>query len=375
MVIRNLKALALLLAAMAGIANGQNGMAEHYVPVQSIAPSMAGEMARIYVRERLPASGIPSAPEGQVVLFVHGNGTPAEVAFDVPVPGYSWMAALAERGFDTFAMDQTGYGRSTRPAALNDRCNLAPADQEDVFGNSCEPSFGQAATTMESDWQEIDAVVDYLRELRGVDRVHLVAWSLGGPRAAGYAATHQDKVANMVLLAPAYFSDVAATLAEVDVAGAAMSKQTRKDFIANWDRQVGCTNQYDPAVATAIFDDMLASDPVGTTWGDGLRRAPRAANYGWTPERVAATKIPVLAVTGLQDKQVSPDRVREYFATVGASNKVLVEMACGSHNVMWERNVATTLFDMTAQWLSGARVEGMNSGRITVQENGTLTKE
>jgi pimeloyl-ACP methyl ester carboxylesterase len=372
---RILWAAALLLPGLAGLASGQTGMTEHFVPVQSIAPSMAGEMTRIYVRERLPATGVPAAPEGKVVLFVHGNGTPAEVAFDVPVPGYSWMAALAEQGFDTFAMDQTGYGRSTRPAALNDRCNLAPADQEDVFGNSCESSFGQAATTLDSDWQEIDAAVDYLRNLRGVDKVHLVAWSLGGPRAAGYAATHQDKVANMVLLAPAYSPDVAATLAEVDVSGAAMSKQTRNDFIANWDRQVGCMNQYDPAVATAIFDDMLASDPVGATWGPGLRRAPRAANYGWTPARVAATKIPVLAVTGLQDKQVPSDRVREYFATAGADNKVLVEIACGSHNVMWERNVATTLFDMTAQWLRDARVEGMNSGKITVQENGTLTKE
>ena len=30
------------------------------------------------------------------------------------------MAYLAEAGFDTFAMDTTGYGRSNRPAAMND---------------------------------------------------------------------------------------------------------------------------------------------------------------------------------------------------------------------------------------------------------------
>ena len=61
----------------------------------------------------------------RVVLFVHGAGTPAEVAFDVPQPDYSWMAYLARAGFDMFAMDTTGYGRSTRPAAMNDPCNLA----------------------------------------------------------------------------------------------------------------------------------------------------------------------------------------------------------------------------------------------------------
>ena len=41
----------------------------------------------------------------RVVLFVHGAGTPAEVAFDVPYQDYSWMAYLAQAGFDTFSVD------------------------------------------------------------------------------------------------------------------------------------------------------------------------------------------------------------------------------------------------------------------------------
>ena len=90
---------------------------DHYVPVLSTAPAMENEMAQIYVRERTQAStSLRSVSlEGQVVLFIHGAGTPSEVAFDVPVEGYSWMAYLAEAGYDTFAMDTTGYGRSTRP--------------------------------------------------------------------------------------------------------------------------------------------------------------------------------------------------------------------------------------------------------------------
>jgi pimeloyl-ACP methyl ester carboxylesterase len=43
-----------------------------------------------------------------------------------------------------------------------------------------------------------------VRALRGVDRVHLAAWSLGGPRAGGYAARYPDKVASVILLSPAY---------------------------------------------------------------------------------------------------------------------------------------------------------------------------
>src|SRR5207237_183314 len=40
--------------------------------------------------------------------------------------------------------------------------------------------------------------------LRHVDKVDLIGWSMGGPRAGGYAAQHPDKISKMVLLAPAY---------------------------------------------------------------------------------------------------------------------------------------------------------------------------
>jgi hypothetical protein len=43
-------------------------------------------------------------------------------------------------------------------------------------------------------------------------------------------------------------------------------------------------------------------------------------------------------VTGAHDKQVPPDRVREYYADLGAQDKVFVDLACSSHNAMWERN-------------------------------------
>jgi hypothetical protein len=100
---------------------------DHYVRVKSTAPSMAGQMAQVYVRERVISRNLLRGPSG-VVLFVHGAGTPAEVAFDVPYSDYSWMAYLANAGFDVFSMDM-GYGRSTRPTAMNDLCNLARAQQ------------------------------------------------------------------------------------------------------------------------------------------------------------------------------------------------------------------------------------------------------
>ena len=54
-----------------------------------------------------------------------------------------------------------------------------------------------------------------------------------------------------------------------------MSIQSRADLTALWNRQVGCPGQYEQAAFDAIWSDMIASDPVGATWGPGVRRAPR----------------------------------------------------------------------------------------------------
>ena len=114
--------------------SGQILTIDHYVRVKSTVPAIAGQPAQLYVRERV-AAGTALRDRSlfdRVVLFVHGAGTPAEVAFDVPYQDYSWMAYLARSGFDVFSVDMTGYGRSTRPAPMNDPCNL-PADRQTTF--------------------------------------------------------------------------------------------------------------------------------------------------------------------------------------------------------------------------------------------------
>src|SRR4029077_2239353 len=109
-------------------------------------------------------------------------------------------------------------------------------------------------------------VVDRIRALRHVEKVSLLGWSQGGPRSGGYAAQHPDKVARLVLLAPAYNrSSPAAPPAQVPARGAAMNTQSRGEFIANWDRQVGCPDQYEAATSDSVWSEMLASDPVGAT--------------------------------------------------------------------------------------------------------------
>lgn len=335
--------------------------AEHRVSVTSTAPSMRGQPAQLYVREAAPA-GAARLP---VVLFIHGAGTPAEVSFDSRMDDYSWMRQVARAGFDVFSVSLAGYGRSTRPAPMNDRCNIVKAQQPGYVTASCEPTYRGPLTTMTSDWNDIGAVVDFVRRLRGVERVSLVGWSQGGPRITGYAALQPAKVDRIVVLAPAYGRDGIA--AQPDplpaMSDGMMSVQSRKDFIANWDRQVGCAGQYDAAAASTLFDEMLESDPGGATWGAGVRRAPMVPTWGFNKAAVAKVKTPYLMITGEHDKQVPPQRVRELFEDLGSDDKVLVDLGCSSHNAMWEKN-RILLFDATVQWLRAGRLNGLSSGVV-----------
>jgi pimeloyl-ACP methyl ester carboxylesterase len=302
------------------------------------------------------------------VLFVHGAGTPAEVAFDVPYQDYSWMAYLAREGFDVFSMDMTGYGRSTRPLQMNDPCNLS-AEQQKAMGRGalatpCASTFAQPLTTMASDWNDIGTVVDYLLAQRGVKQVNLVGWSQGGPRAGGYASQHPEKVAKLLLLAPAYSRTGAGEApAQLRINGALFNTQSHDEFLANWTRQIGCPDQYDGAVSDAVWSAMLESDPVGATWETGVRRAPQVPTWGWNSAVVAKMKTPLLTVAAAQDKQSLPERVRLLHDDYGAPQKVFADLACSSHNALWERN-HLLLFRASAEWFLKGTVNGSAQGVV-----------
>lgn len=341
---------------------------DHYVRVKSTVPSIAGQTAQIYVRERARTGTVTrgTGPDN-VVLFIHGAGTPAEVAFDVPYQDYSWMAYLARAGYDVFSMDTTGYGRSTRPPAMNDPCNLSPEQQRQfvpaTIPAACAASYPFNVTTIQSDWDDVGAVIDYLRALRHVDKVNIVAWSLGGVRAGGYAAQHPEKVNKLVFLAPGYSRDRPANAPPLPAQGVAMNSQSRADFDQNWDRQAPCPGQYDQAASQSVWTNMLASDPVGATWGTGVRRAPNTTSWGFGPPVVAKLTIPTLMVSGEHDKQADPSRVRDLYADLGAKEKVFVDLACSSHNAMWEKN-HLLLFRASLEWLQKGTVDGKNAGMM-----------
>ena len=343
---------------------------DHYLPVKSTVPAMSGQLAEIYVRERVMAGVATRAASlsGRVALFVHGAGTPAEVAFDVPYRDYSWMAYLARAGFDVFSMDTTGYGRSTRPAEMNDPCNLSPEQQKALVPSfllaPCPPSYPHQMTTIASDWNDIGAAADFIRALRHIDKVSLLGWSLGGPRAGGWAAQHPEKVEKLVLLAPAYTrASPVAPPAAVPASGPTMSVMGHERFLQSWKEQVGCAGEFDADVAESVWAEMAASDPVASTWGTVLRRAPNVTVWGWNQEMAAKMQMPILLVSGQYDRSIPQDRVRDLYSDLPSHNKVFIDLACSSHDAMWETN-HLLLFSASLEWLIAGTVNGKQEGML-----------
>jgi pimeloyl-ACP methyl ester carboxylesterase len=333
---------------------------DHTVTVTSTVPAIAGHSSRLYVRERALPKVLRRGAGDKVVLFVHGAGTPAEVSFDVPYQDYSWMGYLAAAGYDVFSVDMTGYGRSVRPKPMDDKCNLS-SEQQKGFGVSCPQSYPGNLTNVESDWNDISAAVAFIQKLRHVKKLNLVGWSQGGPRAGGWTANHPDQVAKLILLAPAYNRNAKTETPPLPVAGPVFNTQSHDEFIANWDRQAPCPGQYDPAAAASVWSEMLKSDPVGASWSPAVRRAPIASGgWGWTQAKVQAMTTPTLMVSGVNDKQVNPDRVRDFYADIGSPQKVFIDLACSSHNAMWEKN-HLLLFQASLEWLGKGTVNGQSN--------------
>lgn len=111
---------------------------------------------------------------GKVILLIHGATWASRCTFDPdPEHGYSMMEMLADAGFDVFALDLHGYGRSDR----------SEADWTD-----------SAAAA-----RDIEAAVEFIRALRWIERVHVFGYQWGTQPAALFASIRPHKVARLAL--------------------------------------------------------------------------------------------------------------------------------------------------------------------------------
>jgi pimeloyl-ACP methyl ester carboxylesterase len=346
----------------------------------STVPAIASKPIDLFVREKVIASvveaGDGKARPGSVVLFVHGGYSPSTLAFDVPYRDYSWMEYLARAGFDVFAMDMTGYGRSGHPM-MDDPCNLIPGHQKLVVPKNipepCLPKYPFELVSSDSETADIDAVVDFIRKLRGVDKITLIGWSGGGIRTGTYTVRNPDKVEKLIILASSNYNrknpDNRPEI--LPRPGAPMSMQVREVGInQRWLNTVKCENQVEPGMPEYIWKLNIDHDPVGATWGTGGLRAPTRTYWGWNAASARKITVPTLVMVGEQDDLLASNR--DLYEDLGSQAKVLLGIGCATHFVVWERQ-RRILHRASLEWLQRSQLNGASSGQFRADADGRIT--
>lgn len=333
---------AALVAITALPVSAATAMHEHHVASPS-DPSI-----EIYVRERLPENTTPDTEEGQAVLFVHGATYPG-ITFDTPLAdGASWMTRMAEAGYKTYYMDQRGYGESTRPALMSE-----PAGDN--------PPFARADDVV----PDMDAVIDFIRERTGDDKIDLVGWSWGTVTTGMYTAKYGDKIDRLVLYATVYNyeneawtskladSDNPDKLADVG----AYRSVDREQADTRWADQIDAdpvTDWRSDAVFNRWFDAMLAMEPGASA---EQVKAPNGVLVdlwevfnGRAVYDASKITVPTLVIRGDDDPTATDADARGLYDELGAATKRYVVVGDGTHFLCLEKN-APQLFAETQLFL------------------------
>ena len=293
---------------------------------------------RIYVREKYNNTTDPKRA-GKAVLFCHGATYPGDT-FDCPVEGYSWMDYAVNHGYVAYYIDIRGYGRSTRPAVMN----------EDAAKNKPIVRF---TTAME----DVDDVVDFIRKRTNVEKVSLIGWSWGTVISGGYATEHGDKIDKLVLYAPVYNNEVPAWTTNLkdpnnpdqikpDIgAYRLVSEEAAK---SRWGKQIvpeDKTEWREEQVFKAWIDDIMANDPDRDKHSPPKFRAPNGVLvdifYIFTKRPVYdASKItvPTLIIRGNDDPTATEPDAKGLMAEIKAPVKRYISIANGTHFVGLEKN-------------------------------------
>lgn len=284
---------------------------------------------QLYVRNKRPRDLATFSAEN-IVLFVHGATYPAETSFDLQLDGLSWMDYIAARGYDVYLVDVRGYGKSSRPAEMDQ-----PADRN--------PPIVRTETAV----RDYGAAVDFVLKRRGVAKLNVLGWSWGTAITASYTSQNNEKVNRLVLYAPVWLRQ---TKSLTDKGGALGAYRTVTVEAAMKRRGSGIPAGKKPmpdAWAEEWARATFASDPVGAMGNPRFVRAPNGVVLDgreyWSAGKPlydpANIRVPTMLILAEWDADTPVYMAQALFPKlVNAEPKRLVIIGEGTHGVMMEKN-------------------------------------
>ena len=267
---------------------------------------------RLFLWRKPPAA---AAKHAGTVLFVHGSSMASQPTFDLHVPGRphsSVMEWFAARGFDTWCMDNEGYGRSDKSRSIN--CSIANGAEDLAAGS------------------------EYMLRTTGARRLLVYGISSGALKAALFAQQHPERVARLALDAFVWTGEGSPTLAERRKRLPEFQSRNRRPIDRTFVRSIFTRDHpgtADEATVEAFADAILALDdsvPTGT-YVDMCSRLPLV-----DPAKLL---VPTIVMRGEFDGIAGFDDLVEFFKRLPNPDKQFAVMAGISHASFQQKNYMT----------------------------------
>ncbi len=267
---------------------------------------------KLFLWNKKPAPGI--APAG-TLFFVHGSSMASQPTFDLTVPGRPDSSAMdwfAARGYDTWTMDNEGYGRSDKSRPQNN----------DISNGA----------------DDLEAGSRYVTEKTGAKRLMVYGISSGALKAALFAQRHPERVSRLALDAFVWTGEGSPTLAERKKKLAQFQSTHRRPIDRAFVHSIFIRDHpgtADDATVEAFADAILTLDdsmPTGT-YVDMCSKLPLI-----DPAKVKAATI---VMRGEYDGIAGFDDLIEFFKRLPNADKQFSVMAGISHASFQQKNYRT----------------------------------
>ena len=268
----------------------------------------------------------PKVPYSGTIFFVHGSSMASQPTFDLHVPGRPYSSAMdwfADHGFDTWTMDNEGYGRSDKKRDIN----------FDISNGADDLAAGS----------------EYVLKNTGAKSLLMYGISSGALKAALFAERYPERVAKIALDAFVWTGEGSPTLEQ--------RKKKLPEFIARNRRPIDRAFVHsifqrdhpgtaDEATVNAFADAILTLDdsmPTGT-YVDMCSRLPLL-----DPKKLT---VPSIILRGEHDGIAALDDLLAYYKLLPNMNKQFSIMAGISHasfqqkNYMMVYNILHSFFSM-----------------------------